>query len=116
MPSNEIESLTRQLSLIRIRRERAIQEVEAASAQETLLLRQIHDVRSATTPTKHHNTHRHGNKVRIINKLRDKFGIVGVVLSNSNAKSRFVNIREPSSNKRYTRAWWNLEAVSKESK
>jgi len=113
MPANDIDSLTRQLSQIRIRRERAIREVEAASAEESILLRRLHTARSAIVSTEL-NPHKRGDTVRITNKLRDEYGIIGVITSKSTPQSRLLDIRDKSNNKRYTRGWWNLSAVTDE--
>ena len=110
MTTNDIDKLTRQLSHIRIQREKAIREVEAASAQETLLLRRLHTARSAIAPTEH-NPHTRGNRVKITNRLRDEHGIVGVITSKSTPYSRLLNIWDTTTNNKYTRAWWNLKSV-----
>ena len=113
MTTNNIDNLTQQLSQIRIRRERTIREVESASAEESLLLRRLHTVRSAIAPTEL-NPYKHGNKVWITNRLREEDGIVGVITSKSTPRSRFLDIWDPTNNKRYTQGWWNLNNVTDE--
>ena len=97
MPSSNIDNLIRELSQIRIRRERAIHEVKTASSQETLLLRRLHASRLSITPPEHNNIHKRGDRA-----------------SKSTTHSRLIDIQDPTTNKKYKWTWWNLEAVANE--
>ena len=114
MSIEEIDNITKQLSQIRIRRENAIRALEAANEQESRLLRRLQRVRSVARPSEENNPYKLGDKVRITNKLRDELGIIGIVTSNSTVRSRLIEIRNTTTNRKYTRAWWNLEAISNE--
>ena len=114
MSIEKIDNITKQLSQIRIRRENAIRALEAANEQESRLLRRLQRVRSVARPSEKNNPHKLGDKVRITNKLRDELGIIGIVTSNSTVRSRLIEIRNTTINRKYTRAWWNFEAISNE--
>ena len=112
MSIEEIDNITKQLSQIRIRRENAIRALETANEQESCLLRRLQRVRSVARPNKENNPHKIGDIVRITNKLRDEFGTISVVTSWITSHSRLIDIKNTTTNIKYTRAWLNLELVS----
>ena len=114
MPTNSIYELTNQLARICIRRQRAVQQIAQSNEEEAVLLVRIERERAvwvgnaaaAANDNNNNNPFVVGNTVRIINRLRDEYGIVGVVVTSNR---RLVGIRGVNERKIYTQEWWNLE-------
>ena len=131
MPTDSIYELTNQLARIRITRQRAVQQIAQSNEQEVALLVRIERVRAVradiaavaandnnnstvragiavATANDNNNSNPFvvGYTVRIINRLRDEYGIVGVVVTTNR---RLVGIWVGDEQRIYTRGWWNLE-------
>ena len=107
MLEDEIDRLIRQLDKVHIQREEAQRAVDRAEERERALIVRILQARR-NNPSRSRNPHRVGDIVRIANRLRDEYSIIGVVES---SPERLVAIRNQDTRRTYTRGWWNLEFV-----
>ena len=115
MHTNNINELIERLQTVRISGDRAVQriarEIEGARVQEVAILQQIREARATAENNSNNpqydreNLFVVGDEVRITNRFRNEFSIVGIVTTSGR---RFVEICT-TSGKRYTRAYWNLE-------
>ena len=105
MLNQEVDDITRQLKDIRLERARAVKRLEEINETETNLLKNLHRAKAKNQGT---CPFAKGDIVAITNHLRNEFGIVWKI---EKIGVRLVNIVNSSTNKTYSRAWWNLRLI-----
>ena len=111
MLNQDVEELTLALAQIRLEREEIVQALDATNRRENELIQNLNAARAAAaeaTNAEDRNPHVIGDLLSITNDLRNEFGITGRVTRSGRT---FVTIRNSTTRRTYTRAWFNLSPV-----
>ena len=95
MSDDEIDQLARELEGARLQREADLVALERTNQTERQLIERIRVARRENPPHER-NSHRVGDYVRITNRLRNEYGIIGVVVSSS---ARLVTVCNEQTNR-----------------
>ena len=80
MLNQDIDVLIKRLKIVRLQRAETLSRLDEINKSETVLLKNIQEAKEASLPTKtKSNPFVVGDVLRITNRLRDEFGIVGEV-------------------------------------
>ena len=116
MLNQEVDDLIDILANLRIRRETILRTLGDLNLQELELHEDLAAARlaaaaapTAAEPDADTNPHSIGDTVTIGNNLRDEFGVSGTVIKSG---VRLVTIRNETTRRTYTRAWWNLTSIA----
>ena len=112
MLNQEVDDLIKALVGLRLRRETTLRLLGNINLQESEILEDLVVARAALVSASAEpeivadtNLHAIGDVLTIGNNIQDEFWIRGVVISSG---IRPVTIRNTTTGKTYTRAWWNL--------
>ena len=116
MTNGDINRLIEQLNNIRVEREEAVRIIGQTDRQEAEIianLQALQQTRRRRKPTNVNANHAPndfciGQIVEITNRLRDKCGTTGEVISIGHTK---IEIRNTTTRNKYSRAYWNLRLV-----
>ena len=119
MSDGDINELIEQLNSIRVEREEAVRIIGRTNRQEAQIISDLQALqrtrrrRETTDANANHepirsNEFRIGQLVEITNRLRDEFGITGVVTSVGHTR---VELKNSTTERKYSRAHWNLRLV-----
>ena len=113
MSDGDINELIEQLNSIRVEREEAVRIIGRTNRQEAQIISNLQALQRTRRrrETADANVNQAPNECRIeqlveiTNRLRDKFGTTGEVISVGHTR---VEIRNATTRKKYSRAHWNL--------
>jgi len=109
MVNHDVDTLTKQIERIRLERANAIEHLKKIEEVETDTLIELAEAKAEALRRRQRDfPYKEGDTLRINNRLRNEYGIVGKVRKVCNTR---VTIRNSGTGKDYQRAWWNLELV-----
>ena len=113
MHNHDVDVLTKQLEAIRLERTNAIKRLQQINEEEADAVIELAEAKAkALRKARTECPYEIGDVLRINNRLRNEYGIVGEARKVCDTR---ITIRNSGTGNDYQRAWWNLTLVKSKS-